>query len=87
MSLGESLAESHAYNPIRDFSHQKVSPRVSPRVSDRIICMTPGETLSGTLFLRGYTTLPLLSYVKRDVVNLKIKNFNVCRSHIEISDI
>ena len=34
----------------RDFSRQKVSPRVSARVSDRIICMTPGETLSETHF-------------------------------------
>ena len=53
-SLGESLAGSHADNPIRnswrDFFARKVSPRVSPRVSDRIISMTPGETLSETRF-------------------------------------
>ena len=73
-SLGESLAGSHAYNPIRDsrrdswwdFLARKVLPtvwpwvlpRVSARVSDRIICMTPGETLSETrFFTRG--DLPL----------------------------
>ena len=43
-SLGESLAESHAYNPIRDsgetLGEREVSPRdlpkVSPRVSERV---------------------------------------------------
>ena len=61
-NLGESLAGSHAYNPIRDSRRDflarkisrtvspKVSSRVSPRVSDRIICITPGETLSKTRF-------------------------------------
>ena len=39
-SLGKSLAESHAYNPIRDWGDagraRKVSPRVSPKVSPRV---------------------------------------------------
>ena len=40
-SLGESLAKSHAYNPIRDSRGdarraRKVSPRVSPKVSPRV---------------------------------------------------
>ena len=34
-SLGDSLAEGHAYNPIRD-SGAKISPRVAPRVSERV---------------------------------------------------
>ena len=50
-SLGESLAESHAYDPIRnsrqdswrDSLAQKVSPKVSPRVSE-----SPGKTLCET---------------------------------------
>ena len=54
-SLGESLAGSHAYNPIRHFrrnSWRDFSCRkVSPRVSDRIICMTPDETLSEIRYL------------------------------------
>ena len=41
-------------NSQRDFSRQKVSQRVS----DRIICMTPGETVSETCFFtRAVKTL------------------------------
>ena len=40
----------------KNFSRQNVSSRVSPRVSDRIICMTPGETLSETRFFTREST-------------------------------
>ena len=54
-SFGESLAKSHAYNPIRDFRRDAWRARkVSPRVSDWIICMTLGKTLRDSFcFSRG----------------------------------
>ena len=72
-SFGESLAESLAYNPIRDsrrdFSHQKVMVR--------IICMTLGKTLSETrFFLRE---IRVLMFMKNLWIQYLIENYLLLR--------
>ena len=83
-NLEESLARSHAYNPIRDFqqdSWQDSRPdcwqdfsrqKVSPRVSDRIIYMTPGETLSETrFFYAGDYSVNFIQYKLERIIYYK----------------
>ena len=69
-SLGESLAKSHAYNPIRGsrrdaWRARKVSPKVSPRVSDRLLAR-----LSVRLLARLLARLSALA--KRFAESLKL---------------
>ena len=91
-SLGESLAGSHAYNPIRDSRRDpwrdflartvlstvwpRVLPRVSARVSDRIVCMTPGEALSETRFFYA-GNYHATTEVKYQILTLLTKSWSV----------
>ena len=60
----------------REKSRQQFRQKVSPKVSDRIICMTPGETLSETrFFYAGPYSKPLQKRFFRWTTETAFKNF------------